>query len=156
LSKKIILIVEKPANATGSSILDNKAFMEYVNMVSNSIFMRALTYYNLQNTPDLVELQNYNKKNMTVVLPDVGTNPANPNPIIGGESGCQMVAMRYQQYDSNLQASILQFDRVGYAFSLKPERLRYVPVTISAPPKQNPALSYQTRTVSSDYYNFKM
>jgi hypothetical protein len=156
LSKKIILIVEKPANATGSSILDNKAFMEYVNMVSNSIFMRALTYYNLQNTPDLVELQNYNKKNMTIVLPDVGTNPANPNPIIGSEAGCQMVAMRYQQYDSSLQASILQFDRVGYAFSLKPERLRYVPTTISAPPAQNPALSYQTRTVSSDYYNFNM
>jgi hypothetical protein len=156
LSKKIILIVEKPANATGSSVLNNKAFMEYVNMVSNSMFMRALTYYNLQNTPDLVELQNYNKKNMTIVLPDKGTNPANPNPIIGAEAGCQMVAMRYQLYETNLQASIVQFDRVGYAFSLKPERLRYTPTTIPAPPPQNPAVSYQTRTISSDYYNFKM
>ena len=48
------------------------------------------------------------------------------------------------------------FDLTGYAFVLKPEALRYVIVTIDAPPPQNPDLSYATRTISSDYYSFEI
>ena len=47
------------------------------------------------------------------------------------------------------------FDNCGYAFCLKPENLRFKPVVIPTPTPQNPALSYATRDVKTDYYNFK-
>jgi hypothetical protein len=66
-----------------------------------------------------------------------------------------MLAMRFQYIDNFLEENTLFFDQGGYAFILKPERLRYVPVTIPKPTPQDPALSYQTRDVGTDYYNFK-
>ena len=152
LSKKIILIVDK----MNSNFMDNKDFYEFVNMTSNSIFMRALNYYDVKNTQDIAELQNYNKKNMTIAMPDKGQYPVNPSSVVCRETGCQMIAMCYQTNDVNLQENNIFFDNSGYAFVLKPENLRYVPVTIPAPTPQNPAVSYQTRTVTSDYYNFNM
>jgi hypothetical protein len=58
--------------------------------------------------------------------------------------------------DQNLEENALFFDTCGYAFCLKPQALRYVPVTIPDPTPQNPAYSYATRKVTSDYYNFNM
>ena len=137
--------------------MDNKDFFEYVNMTSNSIFMRALNYYDVKNTHDLVELQEYNKPNMSISMPDANqTYPENPSAIICRETGCQMISMMYQQNDINLQENNAFFDKCGYAFCLKPERLRYIPITIPDPIPQNPALSYATRTVKSDYYAFNI
>ena len=150
--KKIIVIVDK----VNDSFMDNGDFYEYVNITSNSIFMRALHYYDVANTPDMNELQEYNKLSMTIAMPDVGASPGNPNTIVCREMGCQMVAMRYQSYDNFLEEDTLYFDEAGYAFVLKPTRLRYIPVTIPAPPKPDPNLSYATKTISTDYYSFKV
>lgn len=150
LSSKIIVIVDR----SNTAFMENKSFYEYVNMTSNSMFMRALRYYDVKNTPDIVELQGYNKKSMSIAMPDKGSNPENMSPIVCRETGCQMIAMRYQVFDTNLQENIMFFDNAGYAFVLKPERLRFIPTKIPAPTPQNPALSYQTRTVQSDYYKF--
>ena len=154
LNKKIVVIVDKSSN---SAFMENNDFYEYVNMTSNSMFMRALTYSkDVKNTPDLNELQEYNKRNMTIALPDNGSNPDNPNGIVCRETGCQMTAMRFQLFDTNLQETLQYFDNSGYAFVLKPEKLRYIPVTIPAPTPQNPALNYATRTVATDYYKFNI
>jgi len=150
--KTIVLIVDKSNN----SFMDCHDFYEYVNMTSNSIFMRALRYYDVKNTPDLSELQEYNKQSMSISMPDVGTNPPNPGAIVCRETGCQMIAMMYQKNDANLQENNAFFDKSGYAFALKPEKLRYVPVVVQAPAPQNPALSFQTRSVKSDYYAFNI
>jgi hypothetical protein len=152
LSKKIIIVVDKSNN----KYLDNDDFYEYVNITSNSIFMRALNFYNIKNTPDLSELQNFNKKNMTICMPDKGTSPPNPSAVVARETGSQMTAMRYQNYDVNLQEDEKFFNDNGYAFVLKPDRLRYIPVTIPTAVAQDPAVSYQTRQVTSDYYDFKV
>lgn len=152
LMGKIVVI----ADNSNKSFSSNPAFYEYVNLTSNSIFMRALNYYNVKNTPDLVELQDYNKQNMTISMPDIGTAPVNPSGIICRETGCQMLGMCYQLNDVFLQENNQFFDLAGYAFVLKPENLRYVAVTIPAPTTPNPALSYETRTVSSDYYSFNI
>jgi hypothetical protein len=152
LSGKIILIVDRLNNA----FMDNSYFYEYVNMTSNSIFMRGLRFYDVKNTPDIGELQEYNKKNMTIVIPDNGVEPDNPNPVICQETGCQMTAIMYQKYDVNLQMDNSLFDKIGYAFVLKPERLRYIPITIDPPVSQDQSLTYQTRTVTSDYYSFNI
>lgn len=147
---KVILIVDKINNA----FLENPDFLEYVNLTSNSAFMRAYDYYNVKNSPDTQELTEYNKRNMTIVLPDSGTNPANPSGILCRNYGCQMVAMRYQLVDNFLIENALFFDTSNYAFALKPLELRYQPVTIPDPTPQNPAYSYATRNSSTDYYSF--
>jgi hypothetical protein len=147
---KVILIVDRINNA----FLENQDFLEYVNLTSNSAFVRAYNYYNVKNTPDINELTEYNKRAMTIVLPDVGINPPNPSGYLCRASGCQMVAMRYQYVDNFLMENAAFFDNAGYAFALKPIELRYQVVTIPTPTPQNPNYSYQTRNVATDYYNF--
>jgi len=148
--KKIILIVDKTNNA----YLENTDLLEYINLTSNSIFMRGYDYNSVKNTPDINELQDYNKKAMTIVFPENTSNPTNPNGIISREMGCQMVAMRYQYVDQYLEENTTFFDECGYAFCLKPARLRYEVVTIPDPTPQNPNYSYATRNVTTDYYSF--
>jgi len=148
---KVILIVDRINN----SFLQNEDFLEYVNLTSNSIFMRSYDYYNIKNNPDVQELTQYNKTGMTIVLPDKGVDPSNPSGLLCRTYGCQMVAMRYQLVDNLLMENTGFFDQGGYAFCLKPANLRYQAVTIPTPTPQNPALSYATRNVSSDYYSFK-
>ena len=148
---KIILIVDK----TNNSFMQNQEFLEYVNMTSNSVFMRACRYNNdVVNNQDANELTEYNKTNMTIVLPDNSISPTNPSALLCRTYGCQMISMRYQQVDNLLEENALFFDGVGYAFVLKPANLRYTPVTIPAPTPQNPQLSYATRNATTDYYNF--
>jgi len=149
---KIIVIVDR----SNISFMQSTDFQEYVNMTSNSIFMRALHYKDIKETPDVNELTEFNKKNMTIGLPDIGTNPPNMSGVLVRETGSQMVAIRYQQVDEYLEENKLFFDKNGYAFVLKPERLRYIPVTIPAPTPQKPELSYATRTISKDYYSFNI
>jgi hypothetical protein len=147
---KVILIVDKINNA----FLENQEFLEYVNLTSNSIFMRAYDFYNVKNNPDINELTQYNKQSMTIVFPDHGINPSNPSGYLARACGCQLVAMRYSFVDHFLMENAQFFDTAGYAFCLKPENLRYEPVTIPTPTPQNPEYSYATRNVSTDYYNF--
>lgn len=147
---KIIIIVDR----NNKTFLQNEDFMEFVNMTSNSMFMRTLTFYEVEYSSDIQELQDFNKANMTIVLPNQGDKPDNPNPIVCREAGCQMVAMRYQKVDEYLENNIAFFDNYGYAFQLKPKNLTYKSVTIPDPIPQNPDLSYKTRTVATDYYKF--
>jgi hypothetical protein len=147
---KVILIFDR----SNTAFLENKDLMEYVNMTSNSIFMRAYSYYDVKNNPDLDELTEYNKKNMTIVFPDSGSNPPNPNGVLAQDSGCQMIAMRYQVVDNYLLQNTAFFDNCTYAFCLKPQDLRYQPVIIPEATPQDPALSYATRNVTTDFYSF--
>lgn len=141
---KIIIIVDK----SNSAFMENEDFKEYVNMTSNSVFMRTLKFTSgVKYTPDVDEMKTYNKQNMTIVLPDEGANPENPGSLLSRALGCQMVAMRYQKQDSNLAEDTSFFDENGHGFVLKPAELRYIPVTIPAPPPPNPKLSYAPRTI---------
>lgn len=150
LKEKIVVIVDK----SNPAYMESNKFYEYVNMTSGSPFMRALRYYDIKYTPDINELIESNKFGMTLAMPDNGANPPNPDPIVLRETGCQYLGMRYQLIDTNSETVDIFFDENGYAFVLKPERLRYVPVEIPIPPAQNPELSYATRTVQSDFYKF--
>jgi len=144
---KIIVVVNK---ATDSS-LDNAQFKEYVNVTSGSAFMRYYTNFGIQNSTSLSDIQNYNKTCMTIVGPDAGPNPPSPNAMGCRETGSQLIAMRYQLKDANLEESELFFKTAGYAFVLKPERLRYIPVTVPPPTQQNEALSYASTTTVLPY-----
>jgi hypothetical protein len=118
--------------------------------------MRGYNYYDVKNNPDINELTEYNKRNMTIVFPDKGVNPSNPSGTLCRALGCQMIAMRYQMVDNFLMENTAFFDKCNYAFCLKPPDLRYTPVTIPDPTPQNPNYSYATRTVSTDYYSLNI
>jgi hypothetical protein len=148
--KKIILIVDRSNNA----FLENSKFIEYINLTSNSIFVRGYTFFNIKNNPDIQELTQFNRRGMTIVFPDNGINPQNPSAILCRTSGCQMVAMRYQHNDNFLLENEDFFNKASYAFVLKPKPLRFIPVTISDPTPQKEEYSYATRNISSDFYNF--
>lgn len=150
LKGKIIIIVDR----SNTSFLECPEFYKFINMTSNSVFMRALHYYDIKYSPDIAELIEYNKQNMTISMPDKGSNPENPSSVVMRETGCQLLGMRYPYIDVNVEENDVFFDENGHAFVLKPEPLRYIPVTIPLPPPQNPELSYATRTVQSDFYKF--
>ena len=152
LRGKICIIVDK----SNPSYMDVTEFHEYINMTSNSAFMRALHYYDIKYTPDMNELIEANKLGMTIGMPDKGNNPDNPSGIVMKEMGCQMLAMRYQLYDDYIQENNMFFDIKGFAFVLKPERLRQKDIQLPAPPEQNPELSYATKDISSDFYSFEI
>jgi len=147
---KIILVADRSNN----SFADNTDLMEFVNLTSNSMFMRAYPYYAVKNIQDIAELTQYNKTGMTIVFPDKEIDPPNPSGILAREMGCQMVAMRYQKVDNFLEENKLFFDRCGYAFSLKPANLRNQPILVPTPTPQNPQLSYATRNITTDFYSF--
>lgn len=149
---KVVIIVDR----SNLAFLESEAFYEYVNMTSNSIFMRALNYYDIINAPDMVELINYNKLNMTIGMPDKGTDPDNPSSITMRTYGVQMLAMRYQVVDTNLEENDMFFNDAGRAFVLKPEKLRYVPETMPDPVVQDPTVSFATREVKTDFYQFEI
>lgn len=120
LRQKLILIIDRSNNA----FLENKKLLEYVNLTSNSELMRKYNFNNIKDNADLNELIRFNKKCMTIVLPDSGANPDNPDGKLCRENGCQMVAMRYQLNDDSLKENTGFFDSKTYAFVLKPKNLR--------------------------------
>lgn len=152
LMGKITIVVDK----SNPSYQECAAFCEFVNMTSNSMFMRILRYNDIKYSPDITELIEYNKTGMTIAIPDTGVAPPNPSGIVIRETGCQFIAMRYQLFDTNLEENELVFDICGYAFCLKPEPLRYVPIILEDPTPQDPALSYAVKKVASDFYSFEI
>jgi hypothetical protein len=149
LMGKVIIVIDKD-----NSVFVSTPLNEYVNICSNSVFMRALRNYSVKYTPDMNELISFNKKNMSLTMPDLSTNDTNSPASLHMKYGCQFIGMCYQNYDAHLEFYETFFAENKAAFVLKPENLRYEPVTIAAPPPQDPQLSYANRNVSSDYYNF--
>ena len=50
---------------------------------------------------DIQEFAQFNKTGMTIIIPDKGNNPSNPNAKLVRDFGCQFLAMRYQLNDKN-------------------------------------------------------
>lgn len=152
LMSKVVIIVDR----SNLSFLECPEFYKFINMTSNSVFMRALHYYDIKYTQSMNELIDFNKQNMTIGMPDKSADPENPSAIVMREMGCQLLAMRYSEIDTNIEENIIFFDNNGYAFVLKPENLRYIPNTVPLPPPQNPELAFAPRTVQSDFYKFNI
>jgi len=150
-TNKIIISIDR-----SNPQFENTPLKEYVNITSNSIFLRASRQYDIVNSPDSNELIEYNKKNMSLTMPDLSVYNNNVPAALNFTYGCQWVAMSFQNFDSNMEYYSMFFDDAGSAFVLKPEHLRYVPVTIPNPKPQDPANSFTTRTVSTDYYSISV
>jgi hypothetical protein len=126
---------------------DRCPLYEYINMTSGSDMLYGLSYYYVENTRDMEYLTEHNKQFMTIVFPDIGDNPPNPNVTVSNNFGCQFTCMRYQLDDSYLKQYNTMFNQAGYAFALKPDDLRYHPRVLAKPIPQNPAYSYAPRSI---------
>ena len=141
---KVIIMVEKH----GGFLYKSKNMFELTNVTTNSVFVREMTFFNVKNVNNINELEDFNRQNMTIVLPDLSPNNNNYPSIIPAACGCQFMAMNFQNLDDNLIAYNKMFDNVESAFCLRPESLLYIPVTIPAPPPPNPNLSYEPRILT--------
>ena len=129
---KIIIAVDH-----SNPIYSGTPLEEYINITSNSVYMRALRENDVIYTHDMEELINFNKTGMTIVFPNLSASNSN----IQAQTcmtvyGCQMPAMSFQNYDQNMQWYNDYFVNTGggHAFVLKPDNLRYIPVTVPKPP----------------------
>ena len=93
----------------------------------------------------------FNKKNMSIVLPDLSVLNKNQNASLQQKYGCQLTCMSYQNLDTNL-AYYLNFF-ANSAFVLKPASLRFIPVTFTTPPPQDPQLSYAPRKIDMPQFS---
>lgn len=139
---KIILMVDGT-----NQIYRNTKLFELINMSSNSLFLSKYTYFGVKNIADPQTFKDSNKKNMCLVIPDKGGRPINDGHNGPFTWGCQIAAMCFQEEvrDEKLKAYEDKFASVGYAFILKPEDLRYVPITIAPPAPPNPKASMEAR-----------
>ena len=140
LMNKVIIMVDK-----SNPIFVNTRLYEYVNMASNSVFVRTLRFNDVKFSPDTEELTFYNKQQMTIVLPDASSTNKNFSAALAKTYGCQMIGLSFQNFDQNMQYYTQMFDDNGSAFVLKDEMLRYIPIHIAKPPPQDPDLSYGIR-----------
>ena len=93
---------------------------------------------------------------MSFTMPDLSVSNNNVSAALNFSYGCQWVGMCFQNFDSNMEYYSLFFDKVGHAFVLKPENLRFVQATIPNPKPQSPENSYTTRTTKTDYYSLSV
>ena len=142
LMSKVIIIVDKT-----DKLLESSKLYEYTNIASKSVFMRVLPFAQVKNTPDMDELIIYNKKNMTLCIPD---NANNYNTSVSMQYGCQFCALNAQFNDSLLKSYNTVFNE--YAFTVKPEKLRYIEVTVDAPPPIDPNKSYGYKTFETPHF----
>lgn len=143
---KIILMVD----GTNPVYRSTKLF-ELINMSSNSLFLSKYTYFGVKNIGDTQAFKDANKKNMCLVIPDKTGRPLNEGYNGPYTWGCQIAAMCFQEEvrDEKLKSYEDKFASVGYAFILKPEDLRYVPITIAPPAPPNPKSSMEARPVEA-------
>jgi hypothetical protein len=154
---KIVVIVDK-SNDTClckdcSETDECGDFYEFVNMTSNSTYMQLLRYNEIEYTQTPDDLINQNRQSMTIGIPNKGSNPPNPSSAVMRSLGVQMLAMRYQNVDANVEENDMFFNDNKSAFVLKPANMRAIKIMVDEPKQQNPALSYATRTITSPFYN---
>lgn len=140
--EKIILMVDGT-----NQVYRNTKLFELINMSSNTMFLSKYTYFGVKNVGDPQAFKDANKKNMCLVIPDKGGRPINDGHNGPFTWGCQIAAMCFQEEarDEKLKAYEDKFASVGYAFVLKPEDLRYVPITIAPPAPPDPKASMEAR-----------
>ena len=151
LLNKVILSISKE-----NSLFEDTPLNEYVNISSYTPLLRCLTFNEIYNNNDINELTYYNKKNMTICIPNISIDVNNYSFMLPMKYGCQFVAMSIQGNDNYIKEYNNMFNNAGCAFILKPQNLRYIPVSIEKPKLPPKEYSYKDRQVSGDYYKFKI
>jgi hypothetical protein len=146
---KVIIMVEKGSATQGMPILYQcKNLWELTNVTTNSAFIYEKRFSDIRNTNDPKDITDFNRQNMTLVLPDVSEHSMNYISSIPQVLGCQLMAMNFQTLDTNLTAYNAIFEKAGSAFAPKPDELLYTPTYIENPKPLDPKFSYATRSMT--------
>jgi hypothetical protein len=126
---------------------------ELVNMSWVSSQLRRMTYTQASQTFDHEELIEFNKRNITLVVPDMKTSAiTNGNAEICFSYGCQWVAMCWGSLDNAMELYTGTFS--DSSFGIKPDALRYKPTTYADPKPQTAAVSFQPKQIKSPMYDY--
>jgi hypothetical protein len=125
---------------------------ELVNMSWDSSHLRRLSYSQASQPHDSAELINFNRNNITMVVPDIGEDLVNYNPQILLTYGCQWIMMNYGSIDSMMELYISEFQENSLV--LKPDGLRPLkPKKYKKPSLPDPSVSFQPMQQVSPIYN---
>ena len=125
---------------------------ELVNMSWSTSHLRRMTYTQASQPHDHDELIDYNRNNITMVVPDIGEDLINSNPQILFTFGCQWIMMNYGSIDSMMELYISEFQENSTV--LKPAALRPLkPKKYKTPAQADPAVSFQPMRHTSPIYD---
>jgi len=128
---------------------------ELVNMSWDTSQLRRLTYSQASQPHDYEELVDFNRNNITMVVPDLSSDLTNMNPQILFTYGCQWNMKNYGSIDTAMELYIGEFQENSCV--LKPEPLRPLKPKVYKTPKQaDPELSFQPLQKISPIYNVKV
>lgn len=146
INGKVVIMVEKNSNTGGMPILYRSANMwELTNITTNSVYIHEKRFTDIKNTNSPKEVVDFNRQNMTIVLPDLNENNTNYIYVVPRLLGCQFIAMNFQNTDQNLISYNSFFDNGKCAFIPRPAELLYVPVHVPAPKPIDKALLFSTK-----------
>ena len=144
LQNKLIIVSGKEVQGT---MMD-----EMVNLSWATANLRRLTYTQAAQTYDSEELIDYNRDNITMVVPDIGEDLRNNNAEILFTYGCQWNMMSYGSTDSMMEFYIGHFQENSMV--LKPEALRgKKPPQLKTPTMPDPVVSFQPMQQITPIYN---
>ena len=121
LMGKIVIIADLDTSTTFRDA--QTTLFEFVNIVSGGDYMTVNRYTAIKNG-DVLDNAEMNKKNMSIVLPDVSPRDDNYDPFVCFNSGIQFIGMNVQNYDANLEYYNAKFGDAGKAIMLKPKDQR--------------------------------
>lgn len=128
---------------------------ELVNLSWGTSNLRRLTYTQAAQTNDSAELIKHNRDNITMVVPDVGSDLVNMNSQILLTYGCQWNLMNYGSVDSAMEVYIGEFQENSVV--LKPEPLRaIVPEKYKTPVMPDPSISFQPQQKTTPIYDIQV
>jgi hypothetical protein len=140
LKGKIIIMVQHPRftrigdfNFNGDST-DNDQLSDYINFFNNSSNLSEsqqngqynfIKYSQIESEDNQI-LKNSAQADITFVAPDFNSSIYNYNYTKPLANGCQLIAMKFQQLDGNLNSYLKEFSEKnnGVSFWLKPPALR--------------------------------
>ena len=139
---KAIIIVD-----ASNELFRTTRLKEITNTSTNSLYARLYKYDSMSNIDEDDDLVEYNKRNMTFCIPKSGSRPLNPDFSESSKLGTQVLAMCYQEYDTNMEAYHEYFNSNQRSFILKPTDLR-APIEVEPEiVQQDPTYSYANREV---------
>lgn len=144
LQRKLIIVSGGPMKGT--------KIEELVNMSWDTSHLRRMTYTQASQPHDPNEVIDFNRKHITMVVPDIGEDLTNSNPQILFTYGCQWIMMNYGSIDSMMELYVSEFQENSLV--LKPDGLRALkPKKYTQPPLPDPNLSFQPMQQISPIYN---
>lgn len=136
-----------------SGNITNTDMDEICNLNSETVSnLRNLTNLEVKDSYDPNELKEYNKRNLTRVIPDFSDRTKNNyNFYTPYYLGCQFICMNFTEPTEFMIAYAKKFKKCS--FIMKPYKLRYRPTLIKAPLQQTKKVSFAPKKITTPFYS---